>query len=653
MRVTGECPQPYLAAVEPEVAIICAKKTQIQFSHWRVYLNTPAIYLTDHRLRFRQTKVSPMRSTMQDLPLNISRILDYGSTVHGDTKVTTWHGHPQRVRDEAEEQAEVVTFRDIGARAAAFAHALHDDLGITGDERVGSFMWNCAEHLEVMFGTACKGAVFTPLNKQLMADQIRHIVNHAQIQVIVADPLTAAQLGKVLAGTESVRAVVFIGTGGVQHLAHYFPRGVAVYSYEMLLDGKPTTYSWPRLDEHTAAALCYSTGTTGAPKGVIYSHRSIYLEAMLLRASDSLAITHGESFLCCIPIYHVLSWGVPFAAMMTGTPMILPDADVSAPTLAKLIEATHPRVAHGVPTLWIQLMVHYLHNPPKRMSLVEIYAGGSPVPPQLIKAWEERYGVDVIHVWGMAETSTVGTVARPPQGASGDARWAYRVSQGRFPASLEYRVVNDGQVVSTTDRNAGEIQVRGNMVTGSYYHSPAAEGDGLAAEFRGKPTEDATSKFTADGWLRTGDVGSVTEDGFLTVEDRARDVIRSGGEWIYSVQLENLIMASDDVVECAVIGYPDKVWVERPLAVTVLVPGVSPTIDTAERLRDEMRKELPSWMLPEYWTFVSSIDKTSVGKFDKKDLRSHLAEGEYNIIRLAGPGESRNLDGEVVPRPEL
>lgn len=628
-----------------------------------------------------------MLSSMQDIPLSITRILTYGASVHGTTPVTTWHGertaesadsrtsagafsgsgpHPSANAvpmssssfatdaddpdTQADQRAEQTDFATIGARAAAFAHVLHDELGVTGDERVGSFLYNCAEHLEVMFAAACKGAVFTPLNKQLMNDQIRHIINHAEIKVIVADPRMAAQLAEVLEGVTCVDAVVFVGprSGSVKRVRALFDASVAVHSYEELLDGRSTVYEWPELDERTAAALCYSTGTTGAPKGVLYSHRSIYLEAMLLRSSDSLAITHGEPFLCCIPIYHVLSWGVPFAAFMTGTPLILPDADVSAPTLAQLIETTHPRVAHGVPTIWLQLIVYYLKHPPSRMSLTEIYAGGSPVPPRLIKVWEEQYGVDVVHVWGMVETSTAGTVARPPRGASGDARWAYRVSQGRFPSSLEYRVVNDGQVVAPTDRYAGEIQVRGNLVTGSYYHSPTSEAGGAASQFRGKPTEDATNKFTSDGWLRTGDVGSVTEDGFLTVEDRARDVIRSGGEWIYSVQLENLIMANDEVVEAAVIGYPDERWVERPLAVTVLRDGVSGTIETAELLRERMRDELPSWMLPEYWTFVKFIDKTSVGKFDKKDLRGHLAAGDYNIIRLAGPGEGQRDDDSAL-----
>ncbi|WP_018295790.1 long-chain fatty-acid--CoA ligase [Corynebacterium lubricantis] len=569
-----------------------------------------------------------MLSTMQDIPMSIARILEYGSTVHSSTKVTTWR------TDAAEES----TFRDIAARAGAFAHALHDKLGIDGDQRVSTLLYNCAEHLEVMFAVASKGAVFAPVNKQLMNDQISYILNHSEAEVIVIDPRLAEKAATVVVDCPKVRAIAITGTSPIDEFQDLFPEHIAVYSYEGLLDGQSTVYDWPELPEQTAAAMCYSTGTTGAPKAVVYSHRSIWLEAMSLRSTDSLAITHGESFLCCIPIYHVLSWGVPFAAFMSGTPLVLPDSDVSAPTLAALIAATHPRVAHGVPTIWIQLMVHYTNNPPERMSLTEIYVGGSPAPPALVKMWEERYGVDIIHAWGMTETSTVGTIARPPSGASGEARWAYRISQGRFMPSFEYRVVNDGKVVRATDRNQGEIQVRGNMVTSSYYHSPAEDNGDTAASFRGVEVNDGEELFTADGWLRTGDVGSVTADGFLTLYDRARDVIRSGGEWIYSVQLENLIMASPEVVECAVIGYPDEKWGERPLAVTVLYEEHGPSEEMAEELRDRLRKELPAWMLPEYWTFVRSIDKTSVGKFDKKDLRKHLKDGDFNVIALKGPG---------------
>lgn len=573
-----------------------------------------------------------MRSTMQNLPLLISRVLEYGSTVHGATQVTTFF----------EGDTQETTFATIGARAAALAHALHDTLGITGGQRVATLMFNCAEHLETMFAVTGMGAVFNPLNKQLMNDQIRHIINHAEDEVIIADPSLAEQLGRVLQDCPTVRAVVFIGLEDFRAFAEHLPEHISVHSYEALLDGRSTHYRWPVLDENAPAAICYSTGTTGAPKGVVYSHRSIYLQSMSLRSNDSLAVTHGVSFLCCVPIYHVLSWGVPFAAFMAGAPLVFPGTNTSPPSLAKLISIAHPRVAHGVPTVWTQLMVHYLQNPPERMSLTEIFVGGSPAPPTLIRLWEERYGVDVIHVWGMTETSTVGTVSRPPSGVSGEDRWTYRISQGRFPVSVEYRVVSDGQVLARTDRNQGEIQVRGNWITGSYHHSAAEEEGGEARLFRGREVDTADHQFTADGWLRTGDVGSVTSDGFLTVQDRARDVIRSGGEWIYSVMLEHLIVEAPQVVECAVIGYPDEKWGERPLAVAVLYDTVEPSRETAELLRNRLRSELPSWMLPEYWSFVDHIDKTSVDKFDKKDLRKHLAAGELAIIKLKGPGEEKS-----------
>ncbi|WKD60978.1 Long-chain-fatty-acid--CoA ligase [Corynebacterium ciconiae DSM 44920] len=578
---------------------------------------------------------------MHDIPLSLARILDYGSTVFGDTTVTTW----------TDNGPETTTFSAIGARAAAFAHALRDELGIDGDQRVSTFMFNCAEHLEVLFAASCMGAVFAPLNKQLMHDQIRHIINHAETRVIVADPSLAAPLGSILQGCPTVTAVVFTGLEDPARLRELIPENLPVYSYEALLDGRPAHFDWPELDETTAAAMCYSTGTTGAPKGVAYSHRSIYIQTLELRSSDAMAIAHGVPFLCCVPIYHVLSWGVPVTAFMSGTPLIMPGPDVSAPRLAEIIETCHPRMAHGVPTLWISLMVHYLSHPPQRMSLTELFVGGSPVPPVLIQLWEERYGVDVVHVWGMTETSTVGTVSRPPVGASGERRWLYRTSQGRFSPSVEFRVVNDGAIQSSTDRNQGEIQVRGNYVTERYYDSPTEHDDKPAAVFRGEPVDHAVEQFTADGWLKTGDVGSVTKDGFLTIEDRARDVIRSGGEWIYSVQLENMVMEHDDVVEAAVIGYPDDKWGERPLSVTVLHPGVEPTRATAERLRDSLRERLPRWMLPEYWTFVDSIDKTSVDKFDKKDLRMHLRDGDYCVIKLIGPGSSTPRNTQRTEQP--
>ncbi len=579
-----------------------------------------------------QANVLPMRSTMMDLPLTVSRILEFGRTNHAATEVTTW----------TPDGPEVSTFGAIGARAAAFANALVDELGIDGDQRIGTMMYNCSEHLEVFLGVTSMGAVFQPLNKQLMPDQITHIINHSEDEVIVADPRLLRMLVRVLPDCPTVRAVVFIGVDEtlITEALAALPEGVTGYRYEVLLDGRSTVFDWPTVDENTAAAICYSTGTLGAPKGVAYSHRSLYLQSLELRTDDSYGITNGEKWLCCVPIYHVLSWGVPLAAFMSGAPMVFPGADLSARRLSKIIATDMPQKAQGVPTIWTQLLVHYLNNPPSRMSLQEILVGGSPVPPALIRNWENLFGVDIVHLWGMTETSPVGTVARPPVGVSGETRWKYRVSQGRFSNLLEFRIVDEkGKVLDQNDRNQGELQVRGQTVTGHYLHSATTEAGGDAATFRDKPVTDAEEKYTADGWLRTGDVGSITPDGYLTIHDRSRDVIRSGGEWIFSVQLENLITESKYVVECAVIGYPDATWGERPLAVTVLLAGVEPSKQTAEALREELRDKLPSWMLPEYWAFVDSIDKTSVDKFDKVDLRGHLSDGTLDVIKLKGPGE--------------
>lgn len=580
-----------------------------------------------------------MQSTMHNIPLSLTRILNYGGTVHGATKVSTWENS----------SATTTTFSAVRARAGALAWALQQRCGIGIGDSVATLMFNIAEHLEAMFAIPCMGAVFTPLNHQLLADQVIHSLNHSQAEVVIVDKQLLPRLARIIGQCPKVRSVIITGVTVTEMDRARMPQDVDVVAYEHILDGRSTDFPWPELPEDSAAALCYSTGTTGQPKGVVYSHRSLYLQSMALVATDSLALETGETFLCGVPIFHVLSWGVPYAAFMVGAPLILLGHDTSPEALSEAISTLHPRMAHGVPTLWMQLIVHYLQTPPARMSLQEIFVGGSPAPPALIHLWEERYGVDIIQVWGMTETQTVGTVARPPAGVSGEARQAYRESQGRFPAHLEYRVVADGRIVGSTDRNAGEIQVRGNLVTNGYYDSPASHGpDAPASTFRGKHVDDAalTAKYvTDDGWLRTGDMGSVTNDGFLTVHDRSRDTIRSGGEWIYSAQLENLIMNSSDVIECAVIGYPSKKWGQRPLAVTVLHEGVPATAETAEKLRDEMRAVFPSWMLPEYWTFVTSIDKTSVGKFDKKDLRTYLAEGNFEVIELDGPGTRTDKGG--------
>lgn len=552
-----------------------------------------------------------MKSTMQEIPLSVARILEYGASVHRNTTVTTYF----------DETAEQTSFLHIGIRAGAMANMFTDEFGIGRGDRVGTVLPNCTEHLEVMLAVASMGAVFNPINRHLMGKQITHIINKAAPKVLVIDATCGEQIIPLLADCPCVEAVLVIGaaqehTDAVQKLVDEHLEKLRVFNLETCLDGRSADFDWPDLEETAPAAICFSTGTEGPPKGVVYSHRALWLHSMQLRAADSFSIRNGTSFLCCVPIYHVLSWGVPLAAFMAGAPIVFTGHSAEPEHLAHVIADAMPRQAHGSPAVWTGLLVHYAKQHPKKMSLQEIYVGGSQVSPAMIDAWEERFGVDIIHAWGMTETGPVGTVAHPPAGVAGAARAKYRESQGRFHAGMRYRIVDDNDnVLDTNDRNEGELQVRGNTVTGSYF-------------------EDDASRFTPDGWLRTGDIATVNKDGYLTIHDRKSDIIRSGGEWIYSAALENYLLEPAVVIEAAVIGIPSEKWGQRPLAVVVVAEGTPWTAETAQKLADELRERVPGWMVPENWTFVDHIDKTSVDKFDKKDLRQHFREGKFEIITV-------------------
>lgn len=589
-------------------------------------------------------KTVAMESTMQEIPLLVSRILEYGRTVHHNVSVATYFGS----------QPEVTTFGEIGNRCAALAHTLHDVFDIQPGDRVATFMSNCAEHLETMLATMSMGAIFHPLNRYLMGSQIEHIIAHAQDKVIVCDPTYAEQLIPLLANCPTVQGVLVLDAAGIDSDAvrpvadvaalaeEHVDHDLRIVGYEASLDGKPSHYEWPVMAETTAAAVCYSTGTEGNPKAVVYSHRSLWLHSMSLQSTDSFAIRNGTTFLACVPIYHVLSWGVPLTAFMVGAPLVFVGRTATPAHLAHVIAAAMPRQAHGAPTVWTALMVHYQSHPPEKMSLQEIYAGGSQVPPAIIASWEERFGVDVIHAWGMTETGPVGSVAHPPAGVAGEARQRYRDSQGRFPIGIEYRIVDDnGKVLPNHDRNAGELQVRGNTVTASYFEPEgiakanlSEQNSSSADEQAGEDVEASAERFTDDGWLKTGDIGTINKDGYLTIHDRKKDLIRSGGEWIYSAALENYLMKAEEVIEAAVIGIPDERWGQRPLAVVNLTPTTPQTAETAAGLAEFVSRQVPQWMVPENWTFVDSIFKTSVDKFDKKDLRKAYRSGSFDVITL-------------------
>ncbi|MGW3629712.1 long-chain fatty acid--CoA ligase [Streptomyces sp. NPDC005122] len=549
-------------------------------------------------------------STMQDVPLLISRILTHGSAIHGTSQVITWtgEGEPQRR-----------SYAGIGARAAQLAHALREDLAVADDDRVATLMWNNAEHVEAYFAIPSMGAVLHTLNLRLPAEQLVFIVQHAADRVIIANGSLLPLLAPLLPQLPTVEHVVVSGPGDRTLLAG---ASVRVHEYEELIAGKPTGYDWPELDERAAAAMCYTSGTTGDPKGVVYSHRSIYLHSMQVNMTQSMGLTDQDTSLVVVPQFHVNAWGLPHATFMSGVNLLMPDRFLQPAPLAEMIEAERPTHAAAVPTIW-QGLLGELHAKPRDVSsLTQVTIGGSACPPSLMEAFDEL-GMRVCHAWGMTETSPLGTVARPPAHAVGTEReFAYRLTQGRFPAGVEARLTGPGgERLPWDGESAGELEVRGPWIAGAYYGGQGTE-----------PLRPA-DKFSEDGWLKTGDVGTISHDGFLTLTDRAKDVIKSGGEWISSVDLENALMSHPDVTEAAVVAVPDDKWGERPLATVVLREGSTADFAT---LRAFLAAEgrIAKWQLPERWTIIGAVPKTSVGKFDKKVLRRQYAEGVLDVTRL-------------------
>ncbi|BDC74840.1 long-chain fatty acid--CoA ligase [Prescottella equi] len=540
-----------------------------------------------------------MLSTMNDLPLSIAQLLRHGSTVHADAEVVTWTEAGARRR----------TYAEVGLRCAQLAHALRG-LGVDGDDRVATFMWNNAEHLEAYLAVPSMGAVLHTLNTRLFPEQLVHVANHAEDRVIIVDATLVPLLAPQLPQLKTVEHVIVTGesTAGLE-----VAEGVQVHTYEDLIAGESTEYDWPELDERSAAAMCYTSGTTGDPKGVVYSHRSIYLHSMQVCMSDGPNLAQGDRALAVVPQFHAMSWGLPYAAFMIGASLIMPDRFLQPGPLAELIAAERPTFAAAVPTIWQGLHLHLEHHPQDISSMREVLIGGAAVPPSLMHAFENDHQVSVLHAWGMTETSPVGSVARPPAEATGEERWKYRYTQGRFPASVEARLIDDdGNRVPHDGTSIGELEVRGPWITASYYGVEAPD------KFR-------------DGWLRTGDVGSITPDGYLTLSDRTKDIIKSGGEWISSVDLENAVMGHPAVAEAAVIGIPDEKWDERPLVAVVLREGSDTTLD---QLRDFLADKVAKWQLPENWAVIQEVPKTSVGKFDKKRLRADFHDGSLDITRL-------------------
>jgi fatty-acyl-CoA synthase len=545
-----------------------------------------------------------MRSTMMDVPLTVTALMRYGTSAYAGRQVVTWTG------DGARHQS----YGQTAARAARLAHALRE-LGVEGDQRVATLLWNNAEHLEAYLAVPSMGAVLHTLNLRLHPTQLGYIANHAGDYAVIVDSTLVPLLAQVLPHTDTIRHVLVTGgtaealTGQLGALAG---PGWEVHAYEDLLAGGSESFGWAEPDERSAAAMCYTSGTTGLPKGVVYSHRSAYLHSMAVCQGNAFGVSERDRVLPVVPMFHANAWGLPYAAVMSGADLIMPDRFLQPAALAQIIESERPTIAGAVPTIWNGLLQHVREHGGDLSSLRMVPCGGSAVPHALMEAFEKELGVRIVQAWGMTETSPIGSVAHPPYGVPADEAWAYRDTAGRLVCGVEARLTgDDGTALPHDGQAVGEIEVRGPWVTGAYYR------------------DDDPGKFH-DGWLRTGDVGTIDPLGFVTLTDRAKDVIKSGGEWISSMALENALMAHPDVAEAAVIGIPDEKWGERPLATVVPRPGAAPT---AEELRAFLAAQFPRWQLPEWWAFIAEVPKTSVGKFAKTRIRDSYANGDYEIIQ--------------------
>ena len=539
-----------------------------------------------------------MRSTMQDAQLTIPTIFRHGARVHRDSEVVTFDGTG----------CAAATFAEVADRVERLAAALRR-LGVGEGDVVGTFMWNNQEHLEAYFAVPGLGAVLHTLNLRLFPEQLTHVVNQAGDKVVLVNSTVLPLLARVAPQLRSVGHYVIVDDGPADPDARD-RLGGEVTAYEDLLAAESAGVAWPDLDERSAAAMCYTSGTTGDPKGVVYSHRSTWLHAFAYNnAAPHLPLSDRDRALVVVPMFHVNAWGWPFAAWMHGADLVMPSRFLQGEPLARLLASSGATVSAGVPTIWNEVLTYLRAHPELDLSALKgLVSGGSALPPKLVEGYDEL-GILVLQGWGMTETSPVCAVSFPPRGADPDDP-GWRLKTGRIVPGVEVRIVTDAGTEAPWDgETTGEIEVRGPWIAGGYHLDPAPD------------------KFH-DGWLRTGDIGSVDRSGFLQISDRLKDVIKSGGEWISSVELENQIMSHPDVVEATVVGVPDEKWGERPLA--VVVRRDSSELDAAT-LRDFLAERVAKWWIPERWAFVESVPKTSVGKFDKKTVRRQQLEGSLEI----------------------
>ena len=536
-----------------------------------------------------------MLGLMQSHPLLISNLIEFAARHHGDGEI---------VSRRTEGDLHRYTWKDVAARSRQVANAL-DASGLAAGDRVGTLAWNGYRHLELYFGVSGSERVLHTINPRLLPEQIAWIVSHAEDRIVCFDTTFLPIIKGVHAHCPNVQQWIMLcdadklpGDTGIPNLV----------SYEAWMGQQPSTYAWPVFDENTASSMCYTSGTTGNPKAALYSHRSTVLHAYAAALPDVMNLSARDAVLPVVPMFHVNAWGIPYSAALTGAKLVFPGGALDGKSVYELIEGEGVTMAAGVPTVWQMLLTHMQANQLKFSTLTRTVIGGSACPPAMIHAFQDNYNVEVLHAWGMTEMSPLGTLCtlkEKHRKLASEEQMKLRLKQGRAICGVDMKIVgDDGQELAWDGATAGDLYVRGPWVVASYF-----KGEG------GDPLKG--------GWFPTGDVATIDADGFMQITDRSKDVIKSGGEWISSIDIENIAMAHPAVAMAACVGMPHPKWDERPIVVVSLKPG-------AELTRDELLQfyegKVAKWQTPDDVVFVDAIPLGATGKMLKTKIRQQLSD---------------------------
>lgn len=538
-----------------------------------------------------------MLSTMMHLPMTVRMLMEHGTAIFPTSKVGEFDGKTMTY----------LSYQQVADRAVKLAAALRE-IGVRPGDRVGTYCWNNRAHLETYLAVPSMGAVMHTLNIRLSTEQVAWVINHAEDTVLLLDHSLIEQFLPAVPLLRTVRHIVV--TGGTDTMTL---ESLPVSQYDELLSAQGADYDWPDIDETQAAAVCYTSGTTGNPKGVVYSHRTTFLHSMASRATDTFGINERDRILLLPPMFHANAWGLPYSGWMSGSDFIMPGSHLQPGPVRTMIRMERPTFTAMVPTVLGDLLRSTGAEAVDMSSFRMLVCGGSAVAPSMIDAARERWGIPVLQGWGMTETSPLCALSHPPRnpGVEGETPW--RAKSGRPVPGVQVRVVDmEGQPLPWDGATVGELQLRGLWITGGYHNLGDAD------------------SLSQDGWLRTGDVGHIDARGYVQVTDRTKDVIKSGGEWISSVDLENTLLAHPRIVEVAVIAIHDERWQERPLA--ILTGGAD--VPSPSELRDFLAGQVAKFWIPEYWSELAEIPKTSVGKINKKQLRDLYESGRLEVRQV-------------------